>query len=79
MNKEAITVGDVYKSKCGTAIVTYAKCTIINTVICLMYTDGSTTDVGYEFFLKNYHKVGHIEKFAEALKELQEMAKSRGN
>lgn len=74
MNKEAITVGDVYKSKCGTAIVTYAKCTIINTVICLMYTDGSTTDVGYEFFLKNYHKVGHIEKFSEALKELQEMA-----
>lgn len=32
--------------------------------------------VSTDFFLREYHKIGHIDKFAEALKELEEIAKN---
>ncbi|MBQ9657273.1 MAG: hypothetical protein IJV31_00720 [Clostridia bacterium] len=77
MNKEAITVGDVYTSN-------EDKNHYMKTIIVLYYTsfgdcyiqstDGEVVRVTIKYLRHYYHKIGHIDKFAEALKELQKMA-----
>ena len=77
MNKEAITVGDVY-------ISTGNENHYMKTIVVLYYTSfgdcyiqstsGEVVRVTIKYLRYYYRKVGHIEKFAEALKELQETA-----
>lgn len=85
MNKEAITVGDVYISTGDeNHYMNYMK-----TIVVLYYTSfgdcyiqstkGEVVRVTIKYLRHYYHKIGHIDKFAEALKELEEIAKSGGN
>lgn len=79
MNKEAITVGDVYTSNGD-------ENPYMKTIVVLYYTSfgdcyiqstsGEVVLVNIKYLRHYYHKIGHIEKFAEALKELQEMAEN---
>jgi hypothetical protein len=80
MNKEVITVGDVYRvenSKWLAVIISKDPNFDVNGMFNILFSDGdiSTRDKN-GFFLTKFHKIGHIEKFAEALEELQEMAKN---
>lgn len=50
--------------------------------VCVVYDNGETQTFNINperFFFGNWHKIGHIGKFAEALKELEKMAKSGGD
>ena len=80
MNKEVITVGDVYKVDNGewlAVIISKDPNFDVNGMFNILFSDGdiSTRDKNSFFFTK-FHKIGHIEKFAEGLKELQEMAEN---
>ena len=80
MNKEVITVGDVYRFENGkwlAVIISKDSNFDLNGRFNILFPDGdiSTRDKNGFFFTK-FHKIGHIEKFAEALEELQKMAKN---
>lgn len=77
MNKEAITVGDVYRADEWLAVVISKDSNFdVNGQMNILFSDGDISTSDESFFLEKFHKVGHIEKFAEALKELQEMAEN---
>ena len=78
MNKEEIKIGDIYKRNGFDICVAVISCRLRKLderiQIDFISDDGSAIYTTADYISKNYHKVGHIEKFAEALKELQEMA-----
>ena len=75
MNKEAIKVGDVYRVNEWLAVVISIDPNFdVNGKMNVLFSDGDISTSDESFFLKKFRKVGHIEKFAEALKELQKMA-----
>lgn len=78
MNKEAITVGDVYKhNEYDDMCVLLGYWTgMAYGQLSVVYDNGESQTFNPEIFFRNWHKIGHIEKFAEALKELQEMAEN---
>lgn len=79
MNKKAITVGDVYKSDDGkwiAVVISKDPNFDVNGRMNILFSDGDITPYDADPFLEEFCKVGHIEKFAEALKELQEMAEN---
>lgn len=64
--------GDAYCSKRVFAILciySWSNCYI-------MFSDGEVMRNSIVYINAHYHKIGHIEKFAEALKELQETAEN---
>lgn len=80
MNKEAITVGDVYRvNEWLTVVISIDPNFDVNgkmNIMNILFSDGDISTTDESFFLEKFRKVGHIEKFAEALKELQEMVKN---
>ena len=77
MNKEAITVGDVYRANEWLAVVISKDPNFdVNGKMNILFSDGDVSPSDKGSFLEEFRKIGHIEKFAEALKELQEMAKN---
>ncbi len=77
---EEIKIGDIYKRNGFDICVAVISCRLRELderiQIDLISDDGSAIYTTDDYISKNYHKVGHIEKFAEALKELQEMAEN---
>ena len=77
---EEIKIGDIYKHNGFDICVAVISCRLRKLderiQIDLISDDGSAIYTTDDYISKNYHKVGHIEKFAEALKELQEMAEN---
>lgn len=77
---EEIKIGDIYKRNGFDICVAVISCRLRKLderiQIDLISDDGSAIYTTDDYISKNYHKVGHIEKFAEALKELQEMAEN---
>ena len=77
---EEIKIGDIYKHNGFDICVAVISCRLRNLderiQIDLISDDGSAIYTTDDYISKNYHKIGHIEKFAEALKELQEMAEN---
>ena len=75
---EEIKIGDIYKHNGFDICVAVISCRLRNLderiQIDLISDDGSAIYTTDDYISKNYHKIGHIEKFAEALKELQETA-----
>lgn len=77
MNKEAITVGDVYRCNEWLAVVISKDPNFdVNGKMNILFSDGDVSPSDKGSFLEEFRKVGHIEKFAEALKELQGMAEN---
>ena len=79
MNKEAITVGDVYRFENGkwlAVIISKDSNFDLNGRFNILFPDGDVSPSDKGSFLEEFRKVGHIEKFAEALKELQGMAEN---
>lgn len=75
MNKEEITVGDVYRCNEWLAVVISKDPNFdVNGRMNILFSDGDITPYDADPFLEGFCKVGHIKKFAEALKELQETA-----
>lgn len=77
---DEIKVGDVFKHNGFNIFVVVAGCRLRHLddkiQIDLISDDGSAIYTTDDYISKNYHKIGHIGKFAEALKELEEMAKN---
>lgn len=77
---EEIKIGDIYKRNGFDICVAVISCRLRKLderiQIDLISDDGSAIYTTDDYISKNYHKVGHIEKFAEALKKLQEMAEN---
>ena len=77
---EEIKIGDIYKRNGFDICVAVISCRLRELderiQIDLISDDGSAIYTTDDYISKNYHKVGHIEKFAEALKELQETAEN---
>ena len=77
MNKEVITVGDVYRVNEWLAVVISIDPNFdVNGKMNILFSDGDVSPSDKGSFLEEFRKIGHIEKFAEALKELQEMAEN---
>lgn len=79
MNKEVITVGDVYRFENGkwlAVIISKDPNFDVNGKMNILFSDGDVSPSDKGSFLEEFRKVGHIEKFAEALEELQKMAKN---
>ena len=77
MNKEVITVGDVYRCNEWLAVVISKGPNFdVNGEMNILFSDGDVSPSDKGSFLEEFRKVGHIEKFAEALKELQGMAEN---
>lgn len=78
MNKEEIKTGDIYKRNGFDICVVVISCRLRKLdgriQIDLISDDGSAIYTTADYISKNYHKIGHIEKFAEGLKELKKMA-----
>ena len=78
MNKEEITVGDVCAANKGDVYCSERVFAILYidawSNCYIMFSDGEVMRNSIGYINAHYHKVGHIEKFAEALKELQKMA-----
>ena len=76
-----IKVGDVFKhNEYNDVCVLLGYWTgLAYSQVCVAYVNGETQTFNHEIFFGNWHKIGHIGKFAEALKELEEMAKSGGD
>ena len=77
---EEIKIGDIYKRNGFDICVAVISCRLRKLderiQIDLISDDGSAIYTTDDYISKNYHKIGHIEKFAEALKELQGMAEN---
>ena len=77
MNKEAIKVGDVYRVNEWLAVVISIDPNFdVNGKMSILFSDGDVSPSDKGSFLEEFRKIGHIEKFAEALKELQETAEN---
>lgn len=79
---EEIKIGDIYKRNGFDICVAVISCRLRHLddkiQIDLISDDGSAIYTTDDYISKNYHKIGHIDKFAESLKELEEIAKSGG-
>lgn len=75
-----IKVGDVFKHNDFSIFVVVVGCRLRHLddkiQIDFISDDGSAIYTEAGSFAVRYSKIGHIDKFAEALKELEEMAKN---
>lgn len=79
---DEIKVGDVFKhneAKRYCAVIVSVYETKHSNGVDFVTSNMETVSDSTDFFLREYHKIGHIDKFAEALKELEEMEKSGGD
>lgn len=77
---DEIKVGDVFKHNDFNIFVVVAGCRLRHLddkiQIDLISDDGSAIYTEADSFAVRYSKIGHIGKFTEALKELEEMARN---
>lgn len=76
-----VVAGDVYQHVTShgveKVIVTRSKknMNLNSSFVQVMYETGDTGSIHPIIFLQNWHNIGHIDKFAECLNELHQLAK----
>lgn len=65
-----IVVGDVYKYKEWVAVILSQSG---DGCVNILFSDGDITPIEKSDFFEKFQKIGHIDKFAEVIKELKKM------
>lgn len=73
---DKIKVGDIFQIGYLGKKETVAVIAVYRKQVVILFKTGNVDELDCSVFLKSWHKIGHIEKFAEALKELQEITKN---